>query len=344
MMISKTVSAVACATALLLSATGTKAQVVEIGAINFIQHPAPLDLHGLTSTATVGGMSLTWSGDTDFDTSGPNLVTTNDAGTIFGAFDSTTQASLNSSDVVWVSMTMRTANTSGTNRFGLYYASASIDSSVTAGQRLSGVQFRAGPFVDAEEIIAGATSEAGEVFTSSGWSANTYYTLTARIAIDRAVSAADTVQFYFVPGQDSFDFDDPGSPYATLTGTDFIGPSDDLLGVALHGNQAGVNYSYLNVAVASAVPEPSTYAAIFGSVALGLAAWRRHRRRPHHVGAGLEPEHDQRRRENEVGLDLNRFPENSRAVHLSAVALAKADDFRGEEDEARLDLRRDRLM
>lgn len=272
---SKKASALACATALLFSATGTKAQVVTIGAADFIQHPYPLDLHGLTSAG--GGMSVTWSGDLDYETQGSNITVTNDAGTIFGSFDSLTQATLNSSDVVWVSMTMRTANTDGTNRFGLYYTSAGINNSVTAGQRLAGWQFRAGPFVDVEEITAGGSSAKSEVFTSSGWSSSTYYTLAMRIAVDRSASANETVEFYFVPGQNSFDFDNPGPAYATLTGTDFIGSSNDILGVVLDGNQSGVKYSYLNVAVASAVPEPSTYAAIFGAVALGLATWHRRR-------------------------------------------------------------------
>lgn len=41
------------------------------------------------------------------------------------------------------------------------------------------------------------------------------------------------------------------------------------------GNWAAM--SSLSVGTASAVPEPSTYAAAFGACVLGLAAWRRHR-------------------------------------------------------------------
>ncbi len=260
------------AVAPLLFCSAMSAQVVTLGSIDFIQHPASEDLTGKISTD--GGMSVTWSGSTSFDTLNSDVVTTGSSGTIFGAFDSTTRATLNSYDVVWVSMTLRTSNTEGTNRFGLYYDSASINNSVTAGQRVAGLQFRIGPFVDYEEITSGATSNKKEIFSSTGWNATTYYTVAAKISVDRTASASDTVQFYYVPGVDAFDFNNPGSPYATLIGTDFIGPTTEILGVVLDGNQPNVNYSFLNVA---AVPEPSTYAVLFGLGALGFAAWRRRR-------------------------------------------------------------------
>jgi hypothetical protein len=53
----------------------------------------------------------------------------------------------------------------------------------------------------------------------------------------------------------------------------FVGPSTWQGGA---GNVVFDNFSYSTASV-SAIPEPSTYAAIFGASALGLAAWRRRR-------------------------------------------------------------------
>ena len=55
-----------------------------------------------------------------------------------------------------------------------------------------------------------------------------------------------------------------------FTGAMFVGPSSYL---ADAGNVAFDNLAYSTST--SAIPEPSTYAAIFGACALGLAAWRR---------------------------------------------------------------------
>ncbi|MDO8541532.1 MAG: PEP-CTERM sorting domain-containing protein [Opitutaceae bacterium] len=72
--------------------------------------------------------------------------------------------------------------------------------------------------------------------------------------------------------------------YTTITGAltfqaGFVPAS--INSMIISGNQSGgsaqFNISFDNIAATSAIPEPGTYAALAGAVALGFAAWRRRR-------------------------------------------------------------------
>jgi len=195
------------------------------------------DLNGQTSSS--GAATMTWTGDGNMDVSSGQLAAAGGS-TMWGALDAATQTTLNLHDEVWFSIDMRTNHNSGTNRFGIATTQGVFDASATIGQRLGGTQMRLGPWNgSAPNLTAsapGASSDgACETYTTSGWAANTSYTLVGKLTINRTTGAADVFQFWFVP-QGSFDIDNPGTPYITMNGMDLIGPTTQITGVVFQGN------------------------------------------------------------------------------------------------------------
>lgn len=230
------------------------------------------DLNGQTSNA--GSASMVWTGDGNMDVSGGQLATASGS-TIWGALDASTQATLNLSDEVWFSIDMRTNHNGGTNRFGIATTQGVFDASATIGQRLGGTQMRLGPWNNNAPNLTGTTpgaitNGACESYTTSGWAANTWYTLVGKLTVDRDTGAADVFQFWFVP-QGTFDINNPGTPYITMNGIDLAGPTTQFTGVVFQGNQGGNTYDNLMIAV----PEPG--AVLMGG--LGLLALLRRRQR-----------------------------------------------------------------
>lgn len=207
------------------------------------------------------------------DVSNGQLVSASGS-TIYGALDSSTMSALNTSNEVWFSIDLRTSNTSGTNRFGLATDAVpspnQFNGTATVGQRLGGVQTRVGSFVSAEQInTTPATTSASEAFTTSGWAANTTYTIVGKLTINRTAGAVDVLQFWYGP-QGSIDINNPGTASITMNGIDLIGPTTQITGVVFQGNQSGLTYDNMIIAV----PEPATA----GLAGFGLLAFIRRRR------------------------------------------------------------------
>ncbi|MSU51531.1 MAG: PEP-CTERM sorting domain-containing protein [Opitutus sp.] len=137
-------------------------------------------------------------------------------------------------------------------------------------------------------------------WNSGSWATNDYFTWTvtpnsgyqlslASFAYTGQTSGTGPTSFEFRSGVDGFS---SSIGTATATGTtitlssgSFQGLTTSLefrlygWGASSSGGTFSVNDFTFNGTV-SAVPEPSTYAALAGAAALGLAFWRRHHQRP----------------------------------------------------------------
>lgn len=249
--------------------TTTQAQTVVTGGSN----GTPLSINGSAIAGSSNAYMAKWTpatlgvGDTltvSLTFSFQRLPAT--GGLRFGIFDSTPGGVI-TSDVASVGQASFTGDTG--------YAWTG-NSSMNIGTAPSGNVFRIGERTTLTATNLFSTSgdftplQAGNG-TNAAWALNTSYTMEMSFYL----AAADALHINAVLSGGAF-----GSGIAALEAVDSTPTAtsfDYLLFRSATGNLWDVIFTELSVIQIAAIPEPSTYAAIFGIGALGLALWRRRR-------------------------------------------------------------------
>jgi hypothetical protein len=214
------------------------------------QHAAGLTYPGLSPAATGGAMVYDFGGGT-----GNRSATQADAFLDYGDF---------SAGQVFEFSALVAVERAQFNEVSIAFNSGSVVNNVRFG-------------LDSTNMFVTAwMNGAATTVTGPAWSLDTTHAFLMRVTQGTGASPTDSlVEVWFDP-----DYSNLGAPDFTSTSDTRIGrsgASNAYTGVTYGGSTIGNARVIWDEVQVYAVPEPSTYAALFGLLALGFATWRRRR-------------------------------------------------------------------